>query len=80
MMLLKSAISRTLKACLSSVDLPQLGSPMTGRRKIDVGNRRDVSRPEALHEVSTILRDRRALILERIERFELYLATRKLPS
>jgi hypothetical protein len=48
MMLLKSAISRILMACLSSVDLPQLESPtMTGRTKIDVGNRRDVSRPEA---------------------------------
>jgi hypothetical protein len=48
MMLLKSAISRTLMACLSSVDLPQLESPtMTGRTKIDVGNRRDVSRSEA---------------------------------
>jgi hypothetical protein len=40
MMLLKSATSRTLMASLSSVDLPQPESPtMTGRTKIDVGNR-----------------------------------------
>jgi hypothetical protein len=26
--------------------------------------------PQALHEISTILRDRRALILERIERYD----------